>query len=198
MLSLLILAVAAVPPPVGAVVNGTCGHTDYTPLAKCDTLPRGALRGVTNLAECVARVKKCKQGVYASFSAAHNDCSWYSSCDRWPLLEDPGIYRTEVIKPLPPPPPPPPPSPPTPPPPVAVQIDWTNEVRRVKTAATVEVDVMPFLARQPATDPFIPEHYGGPFEAYYKALSELNASYVRFAPWYVNTNQSSQTKTSNY
>ena len=73
-------------------------------------------------------------------------------------------------------------------PPVTVQIDWTRELRRVKTAATVEVDVMPFLARQPTTDPIITKPpYGGSFEMYYKALSELNASYVRFAPWSVLT-----------
>ena len=45
---------------------------------------------------------------------------------------------------------------------------------------------MPFLARQPATDPFITKHYGGPFEKYLDALSTLNASFVRFAPWCPN------------
>ena len=45
------------------------------------------------------------------------------------------------------------------------------------TAATVEVDVMPFLGR---TD------FGGPFAAYYEALSSLGSDYVRFAPWYPN------------
>jgi hypothetical protein len=40
--------------------------------------------------------------------------------------------------------------------------------------ATVEVDVMPFLGRT---------SYGGPFDGYYSALSNLGAAYVRFAPW---------------
>ena len=67
-------------------------------------------------------------------------------------------------------------------PPISLAIDWTKKSSVTNTAATVEVDVMPFLARQPQTDPYITGHYGGPFDAYYKALSELNASYVRFAP----------------
>ena len=50
----------------------------------------------------------------------------------------------------------------------------------------LQVDVMPFLARQPDTDPFITQHYGGPFEKYLQALSNLNASFVRFAPWCPN------------
>lgn len=70
--------------------------------------------------------------------------------------------------------------------PFAVSINWSRELRRVRTAATVEVDVMPFLARQPATDPSVPGHYGGPFDKYYAALSGLNASFVRFAPWCPN------------
>ena len=45
------------------------------------------------------------------------------------------------------------------------------------TAATVEVDVMPFLGRTSS---------GGPFGAYYEALSGLGAEYVRFAPWFPN------------
>lgn len=83
-------------------------------------------------------------------------------------------------------PPPKPPKPPPPSPPITLNVDWSVETRRTSTAATVEVDVMPFLARQPATDPFVSTHYGGPFEKYYAALSNLNASYVRFAPWCPN------------
>jgi hypothetical protein len=33
---------------------------------------------------------------------------------------------------------------------------------------------MPFLGRT---------SYGGPFDGYYSALSNLGAAYVRFAPW---------------
>ena len=54
------------------------------------------------------------------------------------------------------------------------------------TAATVEEDAMPTLARQPATDPYVASHYGGSFDKYYSALSDLNASFVRFAPWCPN------------
>ena len=54
-------------------------------------------------------------------------------------------------------------------------VQWSATPLRVaSTAATVEVDVMPFLAR-------VAE--GGPFAAYYKALSELGADFVRYAPW---------------
>ena len=42
---------------------------------------------------------------------------------------------------------------------VTVSIDWGRELTRTRTAATVEVDVMPFLARA---------DYGGPFEGYYE------------------------------
>jgi hypothetical protein len=165
-------------PPVGSIVNGTCGHTDWD--SNCDTDPKGAFHiekeGIKDLAGCVARVKQCSQGLFASFSADHLDCSWYSACEGWPHLEDASIYQTEA---LPPPPPPPPTK-------ITVNIDWSKETRRTSTAATVEVDVMPFLARQPATDPFVTSHYGGPFEKYYEALSNLNASFVRFAPWCPN------------
>ena len=40
--------------------------------------------------------------------------------------------------------------------------------------ALAQVDVMPFLGRTPE---------GGPFDAYYEALSDLGAMYVRYAPW---------------
>jgi hypothetical protein len=45
------------------------------------------------------------------------------------------------------------------------------------TAATVEVDVMPFLGRA---------DWGGPFNAYYEALANLGSEYVRYAPWFPN------------
>ena len=57
-----------------------------------------------------------------------------------------------------------------------VDLNWSTLVT-ASTAATVEVDVMPFLGR---TD------FGGPFAAYYEALSSLGSDYVRFAPWYPN------------
>lgn len=141
-------------PPIGAVTNGSCGHTDWS--SACDTASRGAFdarkEGIKDLAGCVARVKQCKQGAFASFSVDHNDCSWYSACDGWPRLEDPTLYQTEKLRGRPPPPGS------SPSPPISIKVDWTKETRRTSTAATVEVDVMPFLARQPETDPDIKGH----------------------------------------
>lgn len=57
---------------------------------------------------------------------------------------------------------------------VAITVDW-SAWKTVSTAATVEVDVMPFLGRTPE---------GGPFSAYYEALSNLGADFVRFSPWF--------------
>jgi len=61
---------------------------------------------------------------------------------------------------------------------VGIQVEsWDNKNRgiTVNTASTIEVDIMPFLAR-------VSE--GGPFKAYQKSLQELGAEFVRFAPWY--------------
>ena len=60
---------------------------------------------------------------------------------------------------------------------VTVGLDWGTTVARAATAATIEVDVMPFLGRAAR---------GGPFNAYYEALASLGAAFVRFAPWYPN------------
>ena len=55
-------------------------------------------------------------------------------------------------------------------------IDWSAPPLKVaSTASTVEVDVMPFLSRV---------QEGGPFDAYFTALSDLGAEFVRFSPWY--------------
>ena len=56
---------------------------------------------------------------------------------------------------------------------VILDVDWSHETRRSRTAATVEVDVMPFLARQPETDPYIKGHYGGSFDTYHAPFSPL-------------------------
>ena len=53
---------------------------------------------------------------------------------------------------------------------------WTSSFRTTSTAATVEVDIMPHLAR-------VPE--GGSFGGYATALHDLGAAYVRFSPWYL-------------
>ena len=60
---------------------------------------------------------------------------------------------------------------------VNVSIDWGRELTQTRTAATVEVDVMPFLGRA---------DFGGPFDGYYQALSNLGAEYVRYSPWFMN------------
>ena len=61
---------------------------------------------------------------------------------------------------------------------VSVTFDWSTVVQRTHTAATVEVDVMPFLGRT---------SFGGPFAGYYEALENLGAEYVRMAPWFPNS-----------
>ncbi len=53
---------------------------------------------------------------------------------------------------------------------VNLTIDWSAERLRTRTAATIEVDVMPFLGR---TD------YGGPFNSYYQSLANLGSEFVR-------------------
>ncbi len=54
---------------------------------------------------------------------------------------------------------------------VTVNIDWEESLAQTATAATIEVDVMPFLGRTT---------YGGPFNSYYEALSNLGSEYVRW------------------
>ena len=59
---------------------------------------------------------------------------------------------------------------------IQVAVDWDAPSTRVaSTAATVEVDVMPFLGRT---------REGGPFDAYAAALQNLGAEFVRFSPWF--------------
>ena len=59
--------------------------------------------------------------------------------------------------------------------PVAVTVDWDAPPTRtnVVTAATVEVDIMPQLARA-SGDPAFP--------GYVEALSTMGSAHVRFAP----------------
>ena len=56
-----------------------------------------------------------------------------------------------------------------------VSVDWSTVKKVASTAATVEVDVMPFLGRT---------HEGGPFSGYMEALANLGAEFVRFSPWF--------------
>jgi len=59
--------------------------------------------------------------------------------------------------------------------PYTITVDWSAATRRVTTAATVEVDVMPHLGRTPD---------GGSFTGFEQAISNLGAKYVRYSPWY--------------
>ena len=59
--------------------------------------------------------------------------------------------------------------------PFTVKVDWASSLRRVTTASTVEVDVMPHLARTT---------HGGSFDGFQQAISNLGAKYVRYSPWY--------------
>ena len=59
----------------------------------------------------------------------------------------------------------------------ALTAPWPAEKVVTHTAATVEVDVMPFLGRA---------DWGGPFNAYYEALANLGSEFVRYAPWFPN------------
>jgi hypothetical protein len=63
------------------------------------------------------------------------------------------------------------------PPPTTVSV--APPLRTVSTAATVEVDIMPFLARKRDAG-----NRGGNFSGYFEALKHLGNSFVRFAPWF--------------
>ena len=66
------------------------------------------------------------------------------------------------------------------PPPTTVSVAWdAPPLRTVSTAATVEVDIMPFLARKRDAG-----NRGGNFSGYFEALKHLGSSFVRFAPWF--------------
>ena len=56
-----------------------------------------------------------------------------------------------------------------------INVNWSQPITVSSTAATVEVDVMPFLGRTSE---------GGPFDAYFEAMRNLGSDYVRYAPWY--------------
>jgi hypothetical protein len=61
---------------------------------------------------------------------------------------------------------------------VNVSVAWGSPpLRTVSTAATVEVDIMPFLSRTA-------HNGGGSFSGYFEALRNLGNGYVRFAPWF--------------
>ena len=148
---LMLQPVGGLPPP-GTKAAGCCGITDTG--SDCDTQPKGAWNtttfGIKSLAECARRCTNCSQCSYVSFNPAPNseDCSWYNeaSCDLGRLLHVEG-YESEFVQPGRGPPPAPP---------VNVVVDWENvRIASTCTAATIEVDVMPFLSR---------DLWGGPFD----------------------------------
>lgn len=62
------------------------------------------------------------------------------------------------------------------PPTVDISVSWDDPpVRTTATAATVEIDVMPHLARV---------NEGGSFDGFFAAVQNLGASYLRYSPWY--------------
>jgi len=178
-------------PPVGTTGNGTCGPTNYG--GDCNSDSHGAwdakANGITTIDQCIAKAKPCAMGNYVSFSVGWNDCSWYSDCDFKNLCADcsqPGPncpggnasgghcpvyhpYESEVARVGP--------APPAPPIVVKVSVDWNSPKITTSTAATVEVDVMPFLGEA---------NWGGPYPKYLDALSNLGSDFVRFAPWFAN------------
>jgi hypothetical protein len=60
---------------------------------------------------------------------------------------------------------------------ITVSTDWKAPIITTNTAATVEVDVMPFLGEA---------DWGGPYKSYRQALSGLGSEFVRFSPWFAN------------
>lgn len=165
-------------PPIGTTGNGTCGPTDYG--KDCNVDPKGSFPGMPTLEACVAKLKGCKMANFASWSLGWNDCSWYTECDWDHLCSDvtkagpdcpatpAPVYHPFTSKVLRIPPAPGP---------ITVGVDWSKPTVTTSTAATVEVDVMPFLGEQ---------RWGGPFQGYSRALSTLGSEFVRYAPWFAN------------
>uniref|UniRef100_A0A7S2BTF8 Exostosin GT47 domain-containing protein n=1 Tax=Haptolina brevifila TaxID=156173 RepID=A0A7S2BTF8_9EUKA len=86
--------------PVAGCMSGFCNVT--TGSKSCDTdsmgmWPVGVRRsspvrgGIWSIDDCLAACRRCRQCRFISFSAspAHQDCSWYSSCDMARLFPPP-------------------------------------------------------------------------------------------------------------
>lgn len=68
---------------------------------------------------------------------------------------------------------------------VVEAVDWAaTPLKIASTASTVEVDVMPFLGRERPACEKAGKCTAGPFDAYFEALQNLGAEFVRYAPWY--------------
>ena len=171
------------PMPAGCYVNDAYGPVSYK-YAPGNVFPTDAnhphgLRLVDSPAHCCALCQTYKNCTFWTYSGggtpAHPTCySFSGACcflktDAAKGLDQPdkaGVVSGSTK-----------PYPPLPTGPLTVTVDWTTEVITTQTAATVEVDVMPFLGEA---------DWGGPFEAYKTALGNLDSEFVRFAPWFAN------------
>ena len=202
-------------PPGSAPVAGTCGGTKWAEnwQTQCQSASCGAIHArannITSLGDCVAACRRCaacsfvsfQQGTSSGASHDHDDCSWYTNCPTTGTSPraDMDKYRSQHVKQghakgagigsckIPPPPLPPPP-------PhkshyvTAVSADWvaSAQLGTTSVAATVEVDVMPFMSRRggPNRTKDNNNTLGGPFKSYFAALRDLGSEFTRFAPWY--------------
>lgn len=61
-------------------IQGLCAPTNYDESGQCHSGPSGAFK-LSTLKACERRCAQCSACNFISFSAAQNDCSWYSECD---------------------------------------------------------------------------------------------------------------------
>ncbi len=88
---------------------GHCGPTSPVDVSKCETGKQGSLNstalGIKRAEQCASFCKGCKRCNYWSFSAYHEDCSWYSQCNLSRLsLRWAGFSYESGVKPVPKPP----------------------------------------------------------------------------------------------
>ena len=92
------------PPPNPADFEtkpGNCGQTSWNDQCS-DSSTSGAIHAkassITTMAACKAFCSQCDACNFVSFSADHDDCSWYSSCDIQHLATTAGNYSSTQIK----------------------------------------------------------------------------------------------------
>ena len=170
------------PPPPGPMPAGCFVEkaTDYK-FAPGNVFPTDAahphgLRLVDSAAQCCTLCQSLKNCSFWTFEHGGTDaqptCYQYSqACCILKTAAAAGgsAYNANALSGTPQPPPPAGP--------LVVSVDWDTPIITTQTAATVEVDVMPFLGEA---------DWGGPFEAYKSALGKLDSEFVRFAPWFAN------------
>ena len=100
----------SIPPPLDPSDfeprKGNCGGTKYEPPASCQThMPSGAIRAQEN---GITTFKLCKDYCllncsatcnFVSFSASHDDCSWYSQCSIRKLAPEADYVSSAVRQP---------------------------------------------------------------------------------------------------